>query len=141
MTKEEFAALVDGREYPFELTLEESEKAKAAGLVVVYGSSDDLMEFDGAFNDEVGANEGTVVRLDKKGLISSWDDMCHCGDLEEEEAEEYFRRKPNARQIEAIWDSGGYAFVCATDIPHATFEVVEEGDKYCRGIVFSLADL
>ena len=28
-----------------------------------------------------------------------------------------------------------------TDIPHKTFDIMEDGEIYCRGIVFSLDDL
>ena len=136
MTKEEFAAILDGREYPFDLTAEEKQQAKAAGFVVVYGASDDLMEFDGAFREEIGAYNGAIARIDGKGLLPLWN-----GGVKEEEAEEILRRKPNAREIKAIWCDCGYSWLYETDIPHVTFEVLDEGDKYCRGMVFNLADL
>ncbi len=28
-----------------------------------------------------------------------------------------------------------------TNIPHVTFDVMENNDKYCKGIVFKLSDL
>lgn len=70
MTPQEFAALLNGREYGEEITREEEALAKAHGLVVVFG----------------------------------------------------------------------YSWIYQTDIPHATFEIVEGDDPYCRGIVFALAD-
>ena len=33
------------------------------------------------------------------------------------------------------------AWTYMTDIPHATFDVMDDGELYCRGIVFALADL
>ena len=48
MNKEELAKLLDGRKYGSELSHEEGLAAEAAGLVVVFGASHDLMEFRGA---------------------------------------------------------------------------------------------
>ena len=57
MIKEELAALINGREYTHELT-DKEKSAKDARLVVVFGASEDLMEFRGAINDECGAYGG-----------------------------------------------------------------------------------
>lgn len=48
MTKESLAAILNGRTYGDEITKEEEAQAKAAELVVIYGASDDLVEFGGA---------------------------------------------------------------------------------------------
>lgn len=69
MKKEELAAMLNGREYRNEITREEAAEAKAAGLVVVYGASDDLMEFEGAIRDELGCYDGGTAFVDKKGLL------------------------------------------------------------------------
>ena len=43
--------------------------------------------------------------------------------------------------VKALWSPGdGYSWKFKTDIPHETFEVVDDGEPYCRGIVFALAD-
>ena len=34
-----------------------------------------------------------------------------------------------------------YAWIYRTEIPHACFDILENGEKYCKGIVFSLNDL
>jgi hypothetical protein len=49
--------------------------------------------------------------------------------------------RKTARKIEAVWAEDGYSWTYRTDIPHATFEITEDGEPYCRGIVFALADL
>lgn len=53
----------------------------------------------------------------------------------------YFRRKPNGVGIEAIWspDEIDASWLIKTDIPHATFDILEDGDLFCRGVVFALA--
>lgn len=50
--------MLNGREYGDEITREEEAMAKAHGLVVVFGYSDDNMEFCGAITDEVGCYDG-----------------------------------------------------------------------------------
>ena len=134
MTKEELALQITGREYPLELLPAEKRFAKDSGLVIVYGASDDLMEFEGAIEDEIGAYEGTTARIHQGGVLQRHYD-CEC---------EYCGYKTFAKQsstIKAVWGKGGYLWTYKTDIPHATFEIVRGKDKYCRGIVISLADL
>lgn len=53
-----WADKLEGREYRKEITKEEEEEAKAAGIVVAFGASDDLVELRGAINDEFGAYDG-----------------------------------------------------------------------------------
>lgn len=133
LTKETVAAELDGAEYPFRPTAEQRLAWREAGLVVVFGASDDLMEFEGAIYDERDG-EGTAL-VDHVGLLPMRD-----GIDDDDELEAFFARRKVARKIKGKFDSEGYTFVYKTDIPHATFEVMEDGDKYCRGVVFALAD-
>lgn len=136
MDAKELAAKLNGRKYCREMTREESEQAAAAGLVVVHGASDDLIEFRGAIRDEGGAPG--VVLIDTKGVLPSWDSASES----EESAQEYFERKAKARTIEALFaKEPGYTWIYKTDIPHETFEIVEDGEPYCRGIVFNIGDI
>jgi hypothetical protein len=45
------------------------------------------------------------------------------------------------KTIEAIWGKDGYSWTYKTDIPHATFDIFEDGEKFCRGIVFDIKSL
>lgn len=139
MTPAEFAATLTNSTYRAPLTHEQCVLAKKHGLVIVYGQSDDLMEFDGAFRDEFGAYEGATVRVDRAGPIPHFDDV----DRDDKDAlRDYFKRENNGKEIEALWCAEeGYSWTYKTDIPHATFEITEDGEPYCRGIVFALADL
>ena len=143
MTKEELAALINGRKYRHELTDKEEKSAKDARLVVVFGASDDLMEFRGAINDERGAWNGGEALVDNLGLLPEREQI----DSDDDEAlKDYFARQPNIRKIEALWcKDGEYSWTFKTDIPHATFEIGESDEEetapYCRGIVFSLNEL
>lgn len=140
MTPAEFAARITGREYRSELTKEEDALAKANGLVVVFGYSDDNVEFRGANNDEVGAWNGATVRVDAYGILPSWESVDKDNKAE---MKEWFRRDGlRAFIIEAFWcapDEPNWTF--KTAIPHATFDVMEDGEVFCRGIVFSLDEL
>lgn len=138
MNAKQLAALLNGREYLHEITDEEAAQAKSAGLVVVVGASDDLIEFRGAIFDEGDCYYGGTILFDAKGVLPSWESASES----EESAKDYFERKAKARTIEALWaKEGGYSWTYKTDIPHETFEIVEDGEPYCRGIVFSLLDL
>ena len=55
MTMKEFARILNGREYDCCMfTKQEIQQAKDKGWVIITGASDDLMEFDGAMDDEGG---------------------------------------------------------------------------------------
>lgn len=136
MTKDELASKLSGREYGSEITRAEAEAAASDGLVVAFGSSDDRIEFAGAIKDEVGAHDGATVLVDAAGLISRDADG-----IDDEIAESILRMK-TARTIEAVWDPGdGYSWHIRTEIPHATFEILEDGEPFCRGIVFALSEV
>lgn len=134
MTKEKWAELLTGREIGSEVTKEESEQAKSEGIVIVYGASDDLMEFEGALRDEADAPGN--VSLTPHGLLAS---ECDQGG----ECYYFLRIARESPKIEALWAAtiAGPAWTYETVIPHATFDVYEDGEVYCRGIVFALADI
>jgi len=140
MTPQAMAEQLDGREYLFVLDKGEKHFLKQQGLVVVCGASDDLMELDGAIYDEFGCYNGGTVLVDKQGPLDSWETAKDNMDTEEE-FQAYFNRKRNAKQIEAIWGKDGISWQYKTDIPHATFKIMKDGDVYCIGIVFDIKEL
>ena len=126
------AAALNGCEYGLEGSPQLWSAMKASGLVAVYGASDDLMEFNGAIYDEVGCYGGGTAYLTEAGLMEDKEPCC----IHAENARE------KAATIEARWAVDGEpAWTFRTDIPHETFEVMEDGEVYCRGIVFALADV
>jgi len=136
VTKEELATKLNGREYGEEITPKEEAEAKASGLVVIFGASDDLMEFRGAINDETGVYEGGIVYLNSDGLLSGPD----CCD-DPDDCPFFKKEASKAKVVEAIWNDGIYSWVYETKIPHATFDIMEDGEKYCRGIVLKLSEI
>lgn len=147
ITKEEFAQRLTGREYTDEISRAEEAEAKASGLLVVFGASDDLMEFRGALRDEANAYEGATARISKEAKL-------HPDDLDEHEEflkehglyDAFMARFGN--EIKAAWcphkedpAAPKCSWLITTELPHATFDVMEDGDLYCRGIVINTKDL
>jgi hypothetical protein len=131
MTPYEVAAKLDGCEYGKEGNPELFAKMKREGLVAVFGGSDDNMEFVGAIYDEVSCYQGGFAYLTSAGLlVSECDEGDNCP---------YFKPlKEGAAKIEAVWDEDGLSWQYKTEIPHSTFMVMEDGEEFCRGIVFDL---
>lgn len=136
MTAKDLAALLNGREYGSEITKAEETAAKESGLVVVLGQSDDIMEFRGAVDGEVDCYNGGIAYVDKNGIYEAPDNCDECN-----ECSFVTERRNACATISAIWCKNEYPWSYHTGIPHETFEIMEDGEKYCRGIVFSLGDL
>lgn len=142
MNKHELAAILNGRLIGNEITTSEAAIAKQAGLVVVFGYSDDNMELRGAIDDEMSCFDGGTAWVDRIGLL----DRGQIDDGDDEAVAAYVGRKKNARQINALWcaeseEHPNLAWTYSTEIPHATFDVIEDGSVWCRGIVFAIEDL
>lgn len=132
MLTKEIATIIDGMEYGEEPSEQLINDAKEDGIVIVFGASDDLMEFRGAITDELAIYGGGFAYLNKDGLLKNKCDNAECP---------YFiEKRLQAKSIAAVWDCGGYSWMYITEISHETFEILEEGEKYCRGLVFLLGD-
>jgi len=135
LTKEKLAAKLNGREYGDEITSKEKSLAKENNLVVVFGYSDDLMELEGAICDEIGAWEGSKIYLNDLGIIVN--------DCDDEDCPYFQKLVEHAPYyIEACWsEDDEFTWTYKTNIPVATFEILEDENKYCKGIAFSMDDL
>jgi hypothetical protein len=134
VTRDEAAAKLDGNQYREEGSRDLWKAMKAAGLVAVYGASDDLMEFSGAISDEFGCHGGGVAYVTRAGLLSN---DCDSGDY----CPHWDAVKKSATQIKAKWDIDGFSWRYETEIPHVKFVIKEDDENYCEGIVFALADV
>lgn len=141
MTPKDVSHILDGVQYvhPLEAKLKAMrDELVAAGLVVAYGASDDLLEFEGAFRDEFGAWDGTKVAIGPDGpLRSECDEGADCP---------YFRAMAkSAPVIEAIWGPkdivGDPSWLVTTTIPHERFRIMEDDDLFGIGIVFKVEDI
>jgi hypothetical protein len=134
MTPSEAAAKLDGNQYTKEGSRALFNELDAAGLVAVFGASDDLMEFRGAIHDEVGCYNGGTAYLTDEGLLQN--------SCDEGERCPYFARlQEQAIPIRANWDEGGFSWRYETNIPHVKFVIKEGDENYCEGIVFALSDV
>ncbi len=138
MTAKELAEMLSGREVGEEVEWGEERDIKDAGLVAVYGYSDDNVEFRGAIDAEVGAYEDTTIYITRDGLL----DEPACNDAENCTCPYFVVVRNAAKTIKAVWhDKGGPCWTFETDIPHETFTIVEDGEPWCIGIVFSMEHL
>lgn len=135
MNLKEAAEFLNGSEYGKVGNKSFFEQMKAEGIVVVFGYSDDNAEFKGAIDDEVGCGDMTKIYVTPTGLPRS---LCEEGD----ECPYYKEQLKDCAFITALWceEQSGFSWTYRTDIPHECFLVTEDGEWYCRGIVFYLKD-
>ena len=121
MTAKEMAERLNGCQYGNEITRAEAQLAKENGLVVVYGYSDDNMEFDGAIYEEIGCWGGGYAYINRSGMLED----PHCDS--KEECKYFQSASKDCKKIKACWDAPGKApWTFETDIPHETFNVYED---------------
>lgn len=134
MDVKELAVKLAGATYRNVISRELAALAKEQGLVVLFGQSDDLMEFRGAIHDEVDCYDGGTAYVTRDGLLQNESEDADCP---------YFARlKAKATAIDALWcKEGDYSWTFRTVVPHETFEITSDGEPYCRGIVFALSDV
>lgn len=133
MTRDEAATYLNGREYRDEVDFDFSKKLKASGLIAVYGASDDIMCMDGVESDEFYG----PVKLNRLGALRSvCDDDCP-----------YFEKLAlHYPTVIPIWhDNVGQPAwtykIDFSDIPYSIFEIIEDDEVYCVGIVIDTKDL
>lgn len=134
MNKEQLAEKLNGREYGSEIEKAECAEAKAAGLVVIFGYSDDNVEFRGAVFDEVGIYGSGKLKVSRKGALPAHDG-CDC---------EFCGYNDIARkcvEINVAWATDEFTWELSADIPSAPFTIFDGGEKYCRGLVISIDDI
>ena len=120
------------REYRHEISKDEEKLLKQLGYVVAFGYSDDLVEFRGAINDE--GTFGYRIALTKSGLYSPERDGC-------EDCPHEQRIIAKLPAIQSKENHRGYfMYIFSNCIEWAGFDIFDAGQKYCRGIVFSIND-
>lgn len=135
MNHEELAKLIHGREYGEEITSRESDIAENNGLVVAFIYSDDCIEFRGAIHGCQERREEDL-KIGSKGLLQYIHER---DEIELRKAREYIEREKFAlNTIKVDWKR---VTRISIDCPHSTFSVMEDGELFCVGIVFAIADL
>ena len=133
MNKEKLAKLITGSNYPFRLNKKLKELISNTNLIIVYGLSDDLMEFEGAIRGEINCFGGGTAYFHKYNLIKNECEDSDCC---------YFRKiVENKPKIKAIWNRDNILWTYKTDICHSTFDIIKDNEIYCRGLVFNQNDI
>lgn len=120
MTKDELASKLNGNNRREEISKQLEAIAKENSLLVLFGASDDCLEFRGAIYDETGAYNGTTVWLTKNGNIRR-------------------KAKKSRVKIKSIWcPDETYSWHIVPECDYTPFEIFEDGEPYCRGAVVDL---
>jgi hypothetical protein len=127
---EQMAARLNGRQYLEEMTPAEAREAKQQGLLVVFGASDDLAEFRGAFFSEEGAWEGRKFSLGANGIVTEQPDHDDLIDLG-------WTPPRIVATVSVEWCPEGFegSWRITPDCPFAPFDIMEDGQLFCRGAV------
>lgn len=137
-----WAKKLNGREYREEVTEQEEKEAEEDGVVIVFGGSDDLIEFRGAICNELDVYGAKVFRLAPDGDIvdiedyPGWTTLLPIWGVK--------KLLETFKKIEAKYgEDPSCSWTFKTDIPHETFEIVEEEeeDVYSCGLVFEFKSL
>jgi hypothetical protein len=141
LTKEALAARLNGREYGKEITKAEGAEAKAAGLIVAFGYSDDNLELRGAMDDEVSAYDLCEIGVTAGLIIVPKDD--HDIDDPDELIRKGWTPPKAVFTIKAEWcpDDLETSWRITSSLPYASFDVMEDGALFCRGIVIDTKDI
>ena len=140
------AKALDNIEYPCHISKELIKQAKEDGIVIVFGSSDDLLEFRGVVNDENNVygidvtlidKEG-VLPIDENGCITDFDNLTNIQDCAS-----LVKRFEKSVAVTSYWQpdddsNASWAYSVPEHIEWEPFNVMEDGELYCVGIVFKL---
>ena len=144
MKKEELAQLLNGRQYGDEMTDEEQLQARKNGLLVCYGYSYDLLELRGIIYSGAGVYDGGSIFLYK----NKDQKITFLNESDYDELSDIFDKKGlpislKTLPIKAEWcpEELACSWLITTDIPHATFDIYDDEELYCRGIVLELSDI
>jgi hypothetical protein len=123
ITLKEFAAMFHGRDCQLNMTPDELLLAEQKGFVVVYGDSDDRVEFEGAIRVE--ACTDPLVKNGPAGVLVLSED----GKLLDKDGDlyaDYFKKNRNAISV-FYCSKDGLNWAFESDIPHETFLTYEGG--------------
>lgn len=137
--------MINGRSYRNEMYEVEEQIAKESGLVVIFGGSDDLVEFRGAIYDEIDAFDGAHFIIATPGTEIPVDEdeetYRKAKELEVVPIEKESTTKKN--RFEAVWlpNEPKCYWLIKTNLPHSTFDIMADGELFCRGVIIDVLDL
>ena len=120
MNKKEWVEKLNNIEYPADEIWDMRKELENDGIVAVYGASDDLIEIEGAIQDEGDCYKDRRFYLNEDGLTDK---------------SEYYIKVTHPK-------NGTVQFEYDTNIPNVEwFNVVEDENLYCKGFLFNKNDL
>ena len=144
ITLKEFAEMLHGRDCQPHLTQDELELAKQKGFIVVYGDSDDRVEFDGAIHQEAHSNP---LAQDCPAVVLALSDEGRLLDDDSDLYIEYLEKKRNIINV-FYCSKENLNWMFDSDIPHETFLTYDGGyyeeyfdDGFARCMVFEISAL
>jgi hypothetical protein len=138
LTAEQFARLLDGREYTEEITKEVEAIAAESRLFVFFGYSDDNLELRGIIYDEIGVYEGDEITLALFERQNCWKQI---SEDNKEFAEMIVHLKSFNVKIDWCPEGLDCSWLITTDVPSFPFDIMEDGNLFCRGIVIAESDV
>lgn len=145
-TKEEFAKLIDGRDYGHETTKRFEKIAKEHDLLICYPDDNDLLIWRGLFDDETANYEGGSAYIVERspnilGAMCdvTYDDLILAAqyakiELHLPKIEVLVQHKPE--EVSADWR------VVPFGVPYANFRVNKiQGGLFCYGVVLDKSDI
>ena len=140
MNTQEFANLLNGRQYNSEITSEEEALAKENDLIVFFGYSDDVAVLCGAINEDLIAFGGCEIYFTKtpSNKLKAFSEKKY-----EEEKLSFLDIDFKTVKVNFVWspEELDCSFLVETDLPHHSFDILEGEDLYCRGIVVNKQDI
>ena len=149
METKRLAEIWNGREYGEEITKEQIDVAKASWLIVIFGASDDTVIIKGAIDEEmwVSDEENTIYNFTKDWkLVLDYDNLFE-GELDQSDinsntldilSDFYKEFIKTTSEFVAEFDKNWYSWFITTENEHSTFDIMEDWEKFCRGIVLKL---
>lgn len=150
MNTKEWAEKLNNIEYPCDNISKYRNQLSEDGVVVVYGASDDLMELDGAIYDEYDCYSSKTFYWFGKWFVSNdhiedfiesvrYDDYRVFADIVEDAFKDIDNKKS---YIKVNTETSNAQFEYETNIPNVEwFNVMGDGELYCKGFVFNKNDL
>lgn len=134
--------LIGEIEYGDDIPAAANQLAETIGAAIIYGYSDDGVIADGVVEDQGSAYEGNTLWLDRKGFLPINEDLTFedDGPTSIDKCRELVKRFDSAVKVKAIWHDSGVAWTYEFEGEHRTFEIKEDGEVWCKGIVFLLPE-
>jgi len=139
MEFQEFRDLLHGRQNGKVLFQKEENIASMNGWTVIYGCSDDLIEFEGYISEEMsqyGSDSLHIVK--KKDSLEVLDDYDY--NNINQKFEEYNIKLPS---VKILFNNNhdDYYWYIYSDVPYLSFDIMEDDEKFCRGIIIDKIDI